>query len=281
MKKTVLAVGLSIFLVSLSSCSRVAEDNSAAMATPQDTLSYAVGAYMAEGLREVAINSLGVDSSCLDDFIRGVRDAFPLSHDPHAIAYSRGLGIGVSAIDMFERANRLVFPDDSSRRLLPAHFIEGVAASICDDDAPMKKNDAIDYCNSYRYRDENERFMRMNATRDGVHVLPNGLQYKMSRQGDGDVATANDTVVCIYRGMFHNGRTFDSSRGYPVKLSVNRLIPGFAQALQMLPEGSVCKVYVPWELGYGAKGTSRIPPYKALIYDIEVLRVIKNKEVNR
>ncbi|MBQ3121447.1 MAG: FKBP-type peptidyl-prolyl cis-trans isomerase [Bacteroidaceae bacterium] len=61
------------------------------------------------------------------------------------------------------------------------------------------------------------------------------------------------------------------------KLHVGSLIPGFAKALCMLPEGTKCKVYIPWELGYGAKGTRRIPPYSTLVFDIEVAKVIKNR----
>jgi putative protease len=80
------------------------------------------------------------------------------------------------------------------------------------------------------------------------------------------------------RGSFTDGRTFDSSRGKEVAFPVGGVVPGFAEALQTLPEGSKGKIYIPWQLGYGKSGNRSIPPYSVLIFDIEVMRVIKAKK---
>ena len=138
--------------------------------------------------------------------------------------------------------------------------------------------EAIEYSDRVIYRQASEDFMAENKTREGVVTLPSGLQYKMEVEGKGAVATANDTVSVIYRGSFPNGRTFDSSRGKEIAFPVGGVVPGFAEALQILPEGSKCKVYIPWQLGYGKSGNRSIPPYSVLIFDIEVMRVIKAKK---
>lgn len=157
-------------------------------------------------------------------------------------------------------------------------FLAGLIAGIYNEGNNMTMEQAIEYADRVVYRQASEDFMAENKTREGVVTLPSGLQYKMEVEGNGAIATAVDTVSVIYRGTFPNGRTFDSSRGKEVAFPVGGVVPGFAEALQILPEGSKCKVYIPWNLGYGKSGTRGIPPYSVLIFDIEVMRVIKAKK---
>ena len=89
--------------------------------------------------------------------------------------------------------------------------------------------------------------------------------------GSGAKAGNDDTVKCIYKGTYPNGAVFDSSRGEAVDLEVASLVPGLAEVVMTLPAGTQCMVYVPWNLAYGAKGSGKISPYSALVYDIEII----------
>lgn len=274
MKRSALCVGFA--LAAMFSCTSP-QKNDTPLLTQQDSISFAVGLYMAEDMRHIAFEQLGVDSSCVDDFVRGILDAFPENDDKKKLAYSNGLHIGARAVDMMKQAHRLLYGNDSTREIVRKQFIEGVVASVYGGGKGLATKEAIGYFNSYKYRGESEKFMKDNATREGVVTLPGGLQYKMAVPGKGEIATVLDTVRCIYKGHFTNGRTFDSSRGLSMKIPVGTVIPGLSEAFCMLPEGSKCKVYIPWQLGYGAAGNSVIPPYSALVFDIEILEVIRNK----
>ena len=106
-------------------------------------------------------------------------------------------------------------------------------------------------------------------------VLPSGLQYKIEQMGNGAVAGYHDIVSCVYKGTYPNGALFDTTRGEAVELEVAALVPGFAEALMTLPAGTVCKLYIPWELAYGEAGTNVVPPYSALVYDLEIKASVK------
>ena len=95
--------------------------------------------------------------------------------------------------------------------------------------------------------------------------------------GNGRAATYSDAIKCVYKGTYPNGSAFDSSRGFAVEKRVNEMVPGLAEAVMNLPSGTKCKVYIPWELGYGANGSRNVAPYSALVYDLEIVEVIAGK----
>lgn len=260
-----------------ASCTHDSGEKAITLSTQSDSLCYAASMYMAENLPRIAQMQLGIDSAHIDDFVRGIRDGFPTTEDAATKAYTAGLQIASRASGMLLQAENMLYNGDTTKHIDRRLFIEAVVASLYNEGKTMKVADAVKYFNEYKYRGESERFMLQNATRDGIVTLPDGLQYKMEQKGDGTTATMNDSVMCIYKGSLTNGRSFDSSRGKEVKFPVNSVIPGFAKALCMLPEGSKCKVYIPWNLAYGEKGSSRIPPYSTLVFDIEVTKVIKKK----
>lgn len=273
MKKIALSVG-AVASMLLGSCSQEVGEKKLALSSTADSISYAVSIYMAQDMRSV-MSQLEVDPEAVDDFVRGVRDGFPKNNGKNALAYSAGLHIGSRAFAMLNRAQQMVYGEDTLQRINPEIFLEGLVASIYADGKTMDMRNALEYYNRYMYRGENDKFMLDNAKREGVVTLPSGLQYKMIEKGNGDVATASDTVRCIYKGTFTNGNTFDSSRGDVVKVAVAGSVPGLSEALCLLPVGSRCKVYIPWQLAYGAEGSNRVPPYSTLVYDIEVLDVIR------
>lgn len=121
-------------------------------------------------------------------------------------------------------------------------------------------------------------FFDENKNKEGVITLDSGLQYEIITEGNGQKPSATDQVQCHYEGQLLDGTVFDSSikRGQPASFGVNQVIPGWVEALQLMPEGSKWRLYIPAALGYGANGAGDvIPPYSTLIFDVELLEIIK------
>lgn len=119
-------------------------------------------------------------------------------------------------------------------------------------------------------------FLKENAEKEGVHVLPSGLQYKILKEGYGAIPTATDKVKCHYHGTLLNGNVFDSSveRGTPATFGVNQVIKGWVEALQLMPVGSKWKLFIPAELAYGSQGAGdSIEPNATLIFEVELLDI--------
>ncbi len=119
-------------------------------------------------------------------------------------------------------------------------------------------------------------FLAKNAKRQEVTTLPSGLQYEVLKAGEGVKPTATSKVTVHYTGMLINGEVFDSSvkRGEPATFGVNQVISGWTEALQLMPEGSKWKLFIPYNLGYGDRGAGQsIPPYATLIFEVELLKV--------
>ena len=119
-------------------------------------------------------------------------------------------------------------------------------------------------------------YMAENKTKEGVVTLPSGLQYKILKAGDGNVPTETSTVEVHYRGTLVNGTEFDSSArgGKPASFEVSKLIPGWKEALKLMPAGSKWQVVVPPHLAYGDRGMGRdIGPAATLLFEVELLSV--------
>lgn len=125
---------------------------------------------------------------------------------------------------------------------------------------------------------QGEAFLAANKAKDGVVALPDGLQYKVLKEGTGPKPAATDSVVCNYRGTFLDGNEFDSSykRGQPATFPVSGVIKGWTEALQLMPVGSKWQLFVPSDLAYGTRGAgpgSGIGPNAALIFEVELLSI--------
>ena len=120
-------------------------------------------------------------------------------------------------------------------------------------------------------------FLEKNSSRPKVVTTTSGLQYIVLKQGNGIKPSLSSTVVTHYQGEFIDGTVFDSSRqrGAPATFPVTGVIKGWTEALQLMNEGSHWRLFIPSELGYGARGAGggRIPPNATLIFDIELLEV--------
>lgn len=129
---------------------------------------------------------------------------------------------------------------------------------------------------SEKMKKEGEAFMEANKKKEGVVVLPSGLQYRIVKKGTGKAPATSDTITAHYRGTLVDGREFDSSyrRGEPTTFPVSGVIPGWTEALQLMPVGSTWQVFVPAHLAYGERGAGdMIPPNAALIFQIELISI--------
>lgn len=123
-----------------------------------------------------------------------------------------------------------------------------------------------------------EAFLAENKKKPGVVTLPSGLQYQVIKEGAGPKPSDTDQVKVHYHGMLIDGTVFDSSieRGQPITLGVKNVIPGWVEALQLMPVGSKWKLFIPSELAYGDNDAGpKIKAGSALIFDVELLEIVK------
>jgi len=134
--------------------------------------------------------------------------------------------------------------------------------------------------NKSLYKDyiaENEKFLAQNKEREGITVTPSGIQYEVIKMGTGEKPTAESTVKVNYTGTTIDGNVFDSTVGKePAVFPLAGVIPGWTEAVQLMPVGSKFKIYLPAELAYGANGAGEaIKPFSTLIFEVELLEIVK------
>jgi len=126
--------------------------------------------------------------------------------------------------------------------------------------------------------EEGKRFLAENGQRPEVVTLESGLQYEVLTAGTGARPLISDRVTVHYHGSLLSGKVFDSSveRGSPATFGVGQLISGWTEALQLMQEGSKWRLYIPYDLAYGDRGAGQdIPPYATLVFDIELIKIVK------
>ena len=126
-------------------------------------------------------------------------------------------------------------------------------------------------------KEAGEKYLAENAKKDGIITLPSGLQYQVLKEGNGKKPSAKDSVKCHYEGFLIDGTVFDSSvqRGEPAVFGLQQVIAGWTEGLQLMQEGAKYRFFIPYRLAYGEGGAgSSIPPYAALIFDVELIQVM-------
>lgn len=145
----------------------------------------------------------------------------------------------------------------------------------------MKNQEALSLEKSKEFlpnKEAGEKFLAENKKKDSIVVTGSGLQYKIIKLGSGPKPVATDKVKTHYHGTLIDGQVFDSSvqRGEPISFPVNGVIPGWVEALQLMPVGSKFKLFIPEYLAYGVRGGGQtIKPYSALIFEVELLEIEK------
>ena len=164
-----------------------------------------------------------------------------------------------------------------------ADAIANAASQVSDEDLNeafgivSQKMQELEQAEAKEKSAEGEAFLVENAKRDEVTTTESGLQYEVIATGEGAKPTAASTVRVHYHGTFVSGDIFDSSvdRGQPAEFPVGGVIAGWTEALQLMTEGSKWRLYVPYNLAYGERGSQgAIPPYATLIFDVELLTIV-------
>lgn len=158
--------------------------------------------------------------------------------------------------------------------------VNGAPAAISYEEAQQLLNDYFSKLQEDRLElnlKAGEEFLAINKERPGVVTLPSGLQYEIIKEGNGPKPSITDQVKCHYHGTLIDGTVFDSSveRGQPATFGVNQVIPGWVEALQLMPVGSKWKLFIPANLAYGKSGAGQtIEPNSALVFEVEVLEIV-------
>ena len=208
--------------------------------------------------------------------------AVKIETDLEKLSYSMGIFLGQSV-------NRQEMDVD-----IPAFMqavedvLNNAEKKLTDDEMQKIINTYLKKINTYRKKEQEqqvaesnnnelngENFLADNKTKDGVVVLPSGLQYKIIKNGKGGKPVADSRVVAHYRGTLIDGTEFDSSysRGKPSEFNLNRVIKGWQEALQLMSVGSKWQIVIPSNLAYGEQRSRTIGSNSTLLFDIELLSI--------
>lgn len=274
---------------SFSSCGNSPKAN---LKNDIDTVSYTIGMSQTQGLKEYLVNQLGVDTTYMDAFIKGLNEGAKAGDDKKTAAYYAGIQIGQQISNqMIKGLNRELFGEDSTKTVSMKNFLAGFIAGTTGKNQIMTIEQANEIAQAKvqaikareaekQYGDNKaagEKFLAENAKKEGVKVLPSGVQYKVIKEGSGEIPADSSTVVVNYEGKTIDGKVFDSSydRKEPVTFPANRVIKGWTEALVHMPVGSIWEVYIPQELAYGERSTGQLKPFSALIFKIELISIKK------
>ena len=260
-----------------------------------DSLSYMIGVNQGNGLSEVATTHMGIDSAYVAEFLKGIEAGAAegaSATNAKALAFVIGKQIGLQASGlMFNQINGNIFGKDSETSLSKDNFLAGLLA-VANNKAVVTTTDAQAFINAQldaikekatekQYADNKaagEKFLAENATKEGVKTTESGLQYKVIKEGKGEIPTKESTVKVHYKGTLIDGTEFDSSykREEPTSFRADRVIAGWTEALTMMPVGSKWELYIPQELAYGSRQTGEhIKPFSALVFEVELLEIEK------
>lgn len=198
-----------------------------------------------------------------------------LSDDLEKFSYSLGLSISANLI---QSGVKTIHPDA---------FVAAVKDVFTGEKPQISPEEANQILESFvtqsqqgegtRNLEEGQVFLADNAKKDGVTVLPSGLQYEVIKEGEGEIPTASDQVKCHYHGTLIDGTVFDSSvqRNQPAVFPVNGVIQGWVEALQLMSVGSKWRLFIPSELAYGTRGAGgAIGPNSTLVFEVELLEIM-------
>lgn len=211
----------------------------------------------------------------------GKKGEVKLTSNSDSVSYALGVLIGENNKQQMKSAPGV---DQLNKEIILAAFEKafiGDSVQI----KPEKANEAIQAYFAKVSKGEGEKnlkageeFLASNKTKTGVVTLPSGLQYEIIKAGTGPKPAAEDQVKCHYTGTTIDGKVFDSSveRGEPTVFPVSRVIPGWTEALQLMPVGSKWKLFIPAALAYGERGAGQdIKPNSTLIFEVELLEIVK------
>ena len=276
-----------LFIVSFFSCN--SQIPKADLKTAVDSVSYAQGVLSAQQV-EQAFMQLNLDESNKVDFIKGFLESFKIDpKDKKANANAVGKFFGFQMSQLIPNFNAYLFGEDSTRTVSKENFLSGYLSAVKNDTAILISRDEAQMysmmamenirneANEKRFagaKKENQEWLEKNKSNEGVVVLPSGLQYKVISEGSGAKPVASDRVKVNYKGTRIDGEEFDSSES--AEFQVGGVISGWTEGLQLMSVGSKYMFYIPSDLAYKEQGAGeKIPPFSTLIFEVELLEIVK------
>ena len=223
----------------VSSCN-AQEKSNANMKTEKDSISYSLGVLIANDFKSNNLNDINVDV-----VYQGMKDF--MANKPGLTLQQCQQNYQAYALKMQQKMR-----DEENKKMEPL----------------KKENEA-----------KGKAFLEANKKKEGVITTASGLQYKVIKMGTGPKPTINDKITAHYHGTLIDGTVFDSSveRGQPASFPVSGVIPGWTEALQLMPVGSKWTLYLPSNLAYGERGAGgKIGPNSTLIFDVELISIDKS-----
>ncbi len=250
-----------------------------------DSVSYAIGMAQTQGLKEYLVRGLGVDTAYMDEFFRGLNAGVNAGDDKKKAAYYAGIQIGqLISNQTLKGVNHQLFGEDSTQTISLKNFMAGFYAGAMDKKGLMDMQEAqavwtlkmpvIRNRSLEKQYGENraagEKYLAEYAKKAGVKKLPDGVLYRVIKEGSGAMPKDTSWVRVNYQGKTIDGKVFDE-RKEPVALRANQVIPGWTSALTHMPVGSIWEVVIPQEMAYGNRETPQIKPFSALVFKIELV----------
>ena len=255
-----------------------------------DTVSYAIGMAQTQGLKDYLVGRLGVDTTYMDEFIKGLNEGANAGDDKKKAAYYAGIQIGQQISNqMVNGINHELFGSDSTKTISLKNFMAGFISGTTGKGGLMTVDSARQVAQEMMRsiksktlevefgpnKKDGEDFLKANVKKEGIKTLPCGVQYKVIKEGSGPIPTDTSMVKVNYEGKTLDGNVFDSSykRNQPADFRANQVIKGWTEALVHMPAGSTWEVYIPQDLAYGERQQGDIKPFSMLIFKIELLEV--------
>jgi FKBP-type peptidyl-prolyl cis-trans isomerase FklB len=259
--------------------------------TDIDSLSYSIGMSQTQGLKDYLVQRVQMDTTYMDEFIKGLNEGVKETSKKKD-AYYAGLQIGQQIKNqMIKGVNKELFGADSTKTISVDNFMAGFVAGTLGKGQKMTMQQAQEYTqknmeaikaksmekNFGANKKAGEDFLAANKAKPGVVTTASGLQYKIVKAGTGATPSDTSKVKVNYKGTLIDGTEFDSSykRKEPATFVANQVIKGWTEALKLMPVGSKWIIYVPQNLAYGSKDAGQIKPFSTLVFEVELLEIVK------
>ena len=279
--KKINVLAVCVVAVILSACGN-SMPGKVVMNNAVDTVSYSIGMGRAVRAYKNQLLQSGIDSTVMKSFVKGFLDAASNVDDDAKLAYSIGYEIGVSEMsEAYEGLSGQMFGHDSGTEFNRNNYLKGFVDGMLDNWDVMSFEEADETSNRlYQYfsdlqfvqnRVEGEEYLAKKEKEDGVIKTESGLLYKVLKEGTGPKPTIDSQVKVIYSGSLVSGKVFDDSKGSTVQFRLGNVIQGWQEGLQLMSAGSKYEFYIPYNLAYGDRNNGEIPPYSALVFDVELV----------
>lgn len=286
MKKTSFMMAAAL-VATMASCSKSGAPK-ADLKTDVDSLSYSIGLAQTQGLKAYLANTVGVDTTDMAEFIKGLNEGANAGDDKKKMAYFAGVQIGQQiSQQMLKGINYELYGEDSTQTISLKNFMAGFVSGVNGKSDIMTVEQAQEIATrkmesikkeqmEKKYGDnkkKSEEYMANIAKKAGVKALANGVYYEVITEGKGAIPADTSRVKVKYEGKLIDGTVFDKTETDPITFACNAVIPGWTEALTHMPVGSKWIVYIPQDQAYGAREAGNIKPFSALTFTIELIDI--------